>query len=482
MATEGAAINPVPESSVQLHIKNPTDGSGSRPFIIEAVLSKTIRELKNDISARYPTRPEASRQRLIFSGKLLPDDAALSGVLAGFDTTAPQTFHLVISGPAHMNVAGSAPIRAAEAQGSSSNVDRTGPTQNLSHIHTDAPPFPPAGLPMLGDVPFGFQAGTGYPPNVGYPQAMHPYPGNMYLAPLPTPPLPEDPATRGIPGLPFIVPGNFPMADGRHHIHDPYGNVGAIDPVYLAHLEAMQQRFAQELAAHHHQQMYHQHQVYNTPHFQPQPGPEGNVGLGAGAGVAGGMVQGHAAVAPVNGPQNAGALGNNINGPWVRQYVFQFELNWSLISKLILLVVLLGQEGSSQRLYVLGGSAVLIYLWQTGRLGVIRRLANIVLPDPAQLFELVLPARAPSDNEQRELRVNRTAIAFSHVYSFLYGFVCSLLPSWEPMQLPRMDAILNENRNVVNINIDPQNVNNDDLMQGDRDPQNVRHENHQHAE
>jgi Ubiquitin family len=483
MATEGSAPNVVPEKFVQLHIKNPTDGSGTSPFIIETVLSKTVGELKSDISVRYPMRPEASNQRLIFAGKLLRDDAALGNVLAGVDTSAPQTFHLVISAPTHVNVSGSTSSQIAEPPGRSPNDDQASNTQHPPGVHTDAPQFHHAGPPMPGDIPFGFQAGTGFLPNGAYAPAIHPYPGNMYYAPLPAPLLPEGPATRGVPVLPFIAPGNFPIADARHQIHGPYGNVGAIDPTYLAHLEAMQQRFAQEMAAHHHQHMYHQQQQANiAPHFHPQPGPEGNVHLGAGAGLVGGMGHGHAVVAPVNGPQNAGALGNNINGPWVRQYVFQFELNWSLISKLILLVVLLGQEGSSQRLYALGSSAVLIYLWQTGRLGVIRRLANIVLPDPAHLFELVVPARAPADSEQREPRINRTVIAFSHVYSFLYGFVCSLLPSWEPMQLPRMDAILNENRNMGNVDIDQQNVNNEDMMQGNRDVEVAPDEIHHHAD
>jgi hypothetical protein len=186
-------------------------------------------------------------------------------------------------------------------------------------------------------------------------------------------------------------------------------------------------------------------------------------------------------VAAINGHLNAGAPGNG-NGPWVRQYVFQFELNWSLISKLILLVVLLGQEGSSQRLYVLGGSAVLIYLWQTGRLGVMRRFANNILPNPTQMFELIVPAMARSEGPQQERLISRTAVALSHVYSFIYGFLCSLLPSWEPVQLPRVDDILNADRTLDRGAGEPQNASNGNVNQGVREGQDGGNENHQHAE
>jgi hypothetical protein len=468
------------EDSVKLLIKNPTDEPGTPPFTIDVPLSNAIGDLKQEIAARYPSHPEPERQRLIFSGKLLVDDAVMRNVLSGFDTSAPQTFHLVTSGRMQASVDGSSP-RFGEAS-VVPPTDHMFPAAQSPFGRTELPPYVAHGPPPPpGDVPYGFYAGPAYPMAAGYPQPMHPYLGNVYYPHLQTPLLPDEQLARGFPASPFMVPGAIPMADDRQQFHAPYGNVGAVDPAYVAHLEAMQQRFAQELAAHHHQHLYRNQQEQNAFPFQHQAPLEGHAGLGLGGGLPGGVNQDQAGVAAINGHLNAGAPGNG-NGPWVRQYVFQFELNWSLISKLILLVVLLGQEGSSQRLYVLGGSAVLIYLWQTGRLGVMRRFANNILPNPTQMFELIVPAMARSEGPQQERLISRTAVALSHVYSFIYGFLCSLLPSWEPVQLPRVDDILNADRTLDRGAGEPQNASNGNVNQGVREGQDGGNENHQHAE
>lgn len=153
----------------------------------------------------------------------------------------------------------------------------------------------------------------------------------------------------------------------------------------------------------------------------------------------------------------AAAAGGAAEAPRVRRFVFQFELNWGLIAKLALLVYLLAQDVSTQRLYLLIAVAGAIYLWQTGHLSFMRRMVATALPNPRQLIDNLFPtpAAAPAGDEgvdgvEREAqppqrmphRFGRTAVVLSFVYSFVYGFVCSLLPAWNPEPHPRMNELL----------------------------------------
>lgn len=166
---------------------------------------------------------------------------------------------------------------------------------------------------------------------------------------------------------------------------------------------------------------------------------------------------------------------NQGNPPRVRQFVFQFELNWSLITKLAIVVYLLGQEGNPTRVYTLIGVAVLVYLWQIGHLSFLSRFVSNILPNPRRLIELLFPPlptqnaaqndpnadqnppqndpTAPmsdthlNPNPPRHVpRFARLAVLISFIYSFVYGFICSLLPAWNPEPLPRIQDLLDRNQ------------------------------------
>lgn len=137
------------------------------------------------------------------------------------------------------------------------------------------------------------------------------------------------------------------------------------------------------------------------------------------------------AQAPAQAQVPAG--GAPVQQVWRQHLVFQFDLHWGLLLKLALFVFILAQEGSPRRTKMLGALAVFVYFWQTGHLGFVRRLMAVLLPSPTQLFSYLAPSTPPTNNANS---TRRLAVAMSYVYSFCYGFVCSLLPSWNPEPIP----------------------------------------------
>jgi len=80
---------------IDLVIKSPS--ATASDFRLKINISATISELKQAISVEYPSKPASSQQKLIFAGKLLRDEQIISEVLAQYDVSFPQTFHLVVS-------------------------------------------------------------------------------------------------------------------------------------------------------------------------------------------------------------------------------------------------------------------------------------------------------------------------------------------------------------------------------------------------
>ncbi|KAL4004008.1 homeobox protein Nkx-1 [Sarotherodon galilaeus] len=80
------------QKTITLIIKTPNQAQEDRT--IEGVsLQWTIKELKAHLSAVYPTKPAVSDQRLIYAGKLLPDNLHINGLF--IQTDSIPTLHLV---------------------------------------------------------------------------------------------------------------------------------------------------------------------------------------------------------------------------------------------------------------------------------------------------------------------------------------------------------------------------------------------------
>lgn len=485
-APDGAA----PTSTLQLQVKNPVDAPGSPPFALSLAATATVRDLKAALTAAYPGAPPVPSQRLIHAGKLLSDPDALGDVLG---PAAPNTVHIL-----HLVVSGQAPPAhsAASAPTASTSAHTAQPTPPLAAGANATPPrmLPPQ-LPQHAPPPYGM-----YPP---------PYYAMPYSGVFPPPPddlggaqaqafyappfAPVDPSLYAahLQAMESVIAdGLAAQAQGQtagayaglaaaHAQNQANAMVAQFDANVRARIEADHglapgALLPPNLPAHPMAPPFMARAAPPPP--QNFPGMTGVPPPVAGAAGAAGAPDHGVAAAAVNAAAaaNAGAAaavaaaahGHHhhhhhhpphehharapqapINRqPRVRQFVFHFELNWGLISKLIFLVFLLGQEGSPSRVYTLAGAAVLIYLWQTGRLGFLRRVTSLVLPSPIQLFAMMFPGAGANSTDQQASpppRYGKFVVIMSYVYSFFYGFVCSLLPAWRPDPLPNMHDMLN---------------------------------------
>mmetsp|Transcript_52495 Transcript_52495/g.132039 ORF Transcript_52495/g.132039 Transcript_52495/m.132039 type:complete len:288 (-) Transcript_52495:79-942(-) len=75
-------------------------------FYLEQVpLTVTVGQVKSKLSEMYPEQPAASRQRIIFMGKILADHSSLAEVfshLTPLQLESPQNLHLVVAPPPAM--------------------------------------------------------------------------------------------------------------------------------------------------------------------------------------------------------------------------------------------------------------------------------------------------------------------------------------------------------------------------------------------
>mmetsp|Transcript_4998 Transcript_4998/g.12953 ORF Transcript_4998/g.12953 Transcript_4998/m.12953 type:complete len:478 (-) Transcript_4998:129-1562(-) len=85
------------ETPAPIVIKSPAPELNDIP--IEGVqLGWTVRQLKKHLTAVYPSKPKASKQRLIYGGRALKDHQKLSDILRQFQPGIKQHMHLVVAG------------------------------------------------------------------------------------------------------------------------------------------------------------------------------------------------------------------------------------------------------------------------------------------------------------------------------------------------------------------------------------------------
>ncbi|GJQ08937.1 hypothetical protein GpartN1_g728.t1 [Galdieria partita] len=119
-----------------------------------------------------------------------------------------------------------------------------------------------------------------------------------------------------------------------------------------------------------------------------------------------------------------------------RGFVLQFQVDWQLLVKLFFLVLLLGQDGDPFRFYVLLCFAVLVYLYQTGALsGIFSRISSLLntsfISRPSNVSRTSNQAEGVS--EGRASRIRQTVRnLYLKICVFLYSFICSLFPAWQP--------------------------------------------------
>ena len=82
---------------VTLRIKSPS--AALEDLEVKAQVGDTVRELKEQISLAFPTKPPPGEQKLVYLGKILKDNDRLDEVLRLDDSVSAYTLHLVCALP-----------------------------------------------------------------------------------------------------------------------------------------------------------------------------------------------------------------------------------------------------------------------------------------------------------------------------------------------------------------------------------------------
>eukprot|EP00013_Stygamoeba_regulata_P022023 CAMPEP_0177661196 /NCGR_PEP_ID=MMETSP0447-20121125/18522_1 /TAXON_ID=0 /ORGANISM="Stygamoeba regulata, Strain BSH-02190019" /LENGTH=92 /DNA_ID=CAMNT_0019166467 /DNA_START=386 /DNA_END=661 /DNA_ORIENTATION=+ len=84
-------------TTTQIFVKNPSRDVDV--FALTFPIDASVGALKRHLEATYPLHPPVPRQKLIFGGRLLDDNAIIKDLLqtAQAPISGPHSFHLVIS-------------------------------------------------------------------------------------------------------------------------------------------------------------------------------------------------------------------------------------------------------------------------------------------------------------------------------------------------------------------------------------------------
>jgi len=109
------------------------------------------------------------------------------------------------------------------------------------------------------------------------------------------------------------------------------------------------------------------------------------------------------------------------------QPIFAFQINFSLLIKLGFLVFILSQGAGMSKLILFTIAALVIYLYQTGRLPRFGNQNPNPNPDPVRP---TAPMGAPMEGPAPDIRQRKGLI--DEVKDIIFPFVYSLFPGWKP--------------------------------------------------
>lgn len=234
------------ELPVQLVIKAPSQRIGDQT--VDCMLDWTVRKLKQHLTDVYPSKPNETQQKLIYSGKLLQDHLTLKEVLRQFDDgSTKHTVHLVCSAsPGHEYRSTPFPntneSQTHSRQSSSSSADILPDTDGLRHRGHRNPSMSSSQYSATNN-PNVFNT---YSPQM---PAMNQFPGNMNQMGAAFP--------AGFPGEAAMFAGMMPDS-GMAYSPEQY--------------LWMQQMYAQYMAQY---MQYYQQGVYPVPPNTPVTPPVG---------------------------------------------------------------------------------------------------------------------------------------------------------------------------------------------------------------
>ncbi|KAI1294312.1 hypothetical protein EDD11_008190 [Mortierella claussenii] len=347
-------------------------------FTLQLSPQCSILELKEIIVSRIDSRPAITDQRLIFGGRILDDKDTLERVFEKVDCQDNSpTIHLVVSQRQHTSAAASpSPLRFR------TNAIAAGATPSPSPSTT-----PPAGSSARLATPTGASLHTGH------------Y-SSTFFTPATT--APQDraeghttnplvasatnsgtmPTTSFATGMASSAAAFSPLYFAQHSAHQPMQHVVVNGMPYLVPAAYMpilhHQHCVQQMQAHYGQYMGG---AEGTSLFQAAPmggaaadgtaGADARAGAGAGAGAGQGVLDGNARENAVRDQRRAASL-------------------W-LLMKLAFGVYLFSQNGSIERIVLLHIAALIIFLHQTGRLRIVRRIGH----PPGEAHQAPAPAPQP---------------------------------------------------------------------------------------
>ncbi|CAG8446547.1 11148_t:CDS:2 [Ambispora gerdemannii] len=329
--------------NVQLFIRSPT--TLPEDFSINATPNKSILDLKKTLFEEHPLKPKIKEQKLIYRGRVLDNSEILAEILKDGLSTA-QTFHLVVKSSFEGEFAKiAAPTVTPSSRPSFSWLRRRG-GDAVNNNSTTAALISPNGETMTasatatGNQPMR-HAATQYPQIISMlPNQYDNNNNNNIISQHNSQQDAQSSSYQNIAGLqPQLLQQMIPFAYPTHY----YVMINGL-PYMMPAGPYIQQPY-----------YYHPHNLnYNNALYQPQfPQPQ-----------------------PVFPAQQQPPDPNNDIGARNRRRAATF---WLLL-KLGFLVYIFSQHASIERVILLHIFALVIFLYQTGRLRIVRRRRHRVPP------------------------------------------------------------------------------------------------------